>query len=402
MTQIRQTAPGAPTAPKALKSQYLSVSVVRPDQLSAQDVQAWRDLAAGHPAFANPLLGPDFAQAVAAVRPDARVAVWRKSGAAVAFLPHHAAPSGLVRPIGGALSDYHALVSGPGLDGPALLAGAGLEGWRFTGLIDPHGLFQPASTREAHRIVPADGPGAYLEAVRAASPKKFKNYRRLDNKLEREVGEIVMVGPDASQAAFDKLIAWKLEQLHRTGAFDFLAPAWTPALLQNLFERREGPFQGLMISLYAGGRLVAGQFGIRLGDVYHPWIASTDPEFAAWSPGQLFLLRVIEEMPRLGLSAYDLGPGHDHYKRPYAFTQISIGEGAALAPNASWLPGAIEGAWSLAGARKGGVVGRLRRRIDAITAAETSASARLRGVLAAAAASATRSRDASAREAASE
>ncbi len=370
------------------------VQILHPAELAPVDAQAWREIAAEAPAFANPLLGPDFAQAVGAVRPDARVAVWRRGGKPAAFLPHHPAPSGLVRPIGGALSDYHALISRGqrGLSGPALLGEAGLDGWRYTGLVDPHGLFKPATTREAHRIVLDGDAQAYLEAVRAGSPKKFKNYRRLDHKLEREVGELTLVARDVSQASFDRLLAWKADQLRLTGAFDFLRPAWTPALLQNLFERRSGELQGLMICLYAGGRLAAGQFGVRLGDVYHPWIASTDPDLAAWSPGQLFLLRAIEIMPALGLETYDLGPGHDHYKRPYALIQVAIGEGAALAPNAGWLPGAIEGAWSLAGASRGGVMQRVRRRIDAISAAETTSTARVRGVLAAAAARATRPR----------
>lgn len=365
----------------------LQTSIQHPAELSPADVQVWRDLTGPGSAFANPLLGPDFAQAVGAVRDDARVAVWRRDGRAFAFLAHHAAPSGLVRPIGGALSDYHALISDglDGLDAATLLAQAGLNGFRYTSLIDPHGLFAPTRRHEAHRIVLGEGPEAYLEAVRAASPKKFKNYRRLDNKLDREIGALRMVAPDQAQASFDLLLTWKIEQLRRTGGFDFLAPSWTPALLRALFERREGPMRGLMIGLYAGDRLAAGHFGIRVGEVYHPWIASTDPELAAWSPGQLFLLRAVEAMPALGLASYDLGPGHDHYKRPYAFTQIEVGEGAALSPRAGWLPGAIEGAWSMAGAGRGGVVHRLRRRIDAISAAETTLSARVRGVITAAA-----------------
>jgi CelD/BcsL family acetyltransferase involved in cellulose biosynthesis len=329
------------------------------------------------------------------LRSDARLAVFRRAGEAAGFLPFHDTASGLVRPIGGALSDYHALVSTDPLggDGPALLAEAGMTGFRFSGLIDPHGLFAASGLRDAHRIVLAGAPEAYLEQVRAVSPKKFKNYRRLDHKLDREIGALRLVADDASPEAFERLLQWKRDQLHRTGSFDFLAPDWTTGLLRSLFERREGDFRGLMVSLYAGERLVAGHFGVRLGATYHPWIASTDPDLAACSPGQIFLLRAIEAMPQLGLTTYDLGPGHDHYKRPYAFTQVQIGEGAALSSSAGWLPGAIEGAWSLAGAGKGGMVGRVRRRLDAIAAAETTVGARLRGVISAAA-SAGRAREA--------
>ena len=119
---------------------------------------------------------------------------------------------------------------------------------------------------------------------------------------------------------------------------------------------------------------MAGQFGVRQGDYFHPWIASVDPEMSAWSPGQLFLTRAIEAMPGLGLRAYDLGPSHDHYKRPYALTQVMVGEGAATARSAAgWISNAVEDAWSLAGGHGGGVVGKVRRRLDAIATTETTA-----------------------------
>ena len=42
------------------------------------------------------------------------------------------------------------------------------------------------------------------------------------------------------------------------GGHDFLAAGWTAKLFEQLFARREGNFQGLMICLYAQDRLVAG------------------------------------------------------------------------------------------------------------------------------------------------
>ena len=365
-----------------------------PSNLSADEIAVWRAMAADEPAFANPLLGPDFAQAVGAVRPEASVTVWRGAdGAPIAFLAHQRAQGGVARPIAGPLSDYQALISRreDRLDGARLLSVAGLAAWRYTALIDPHGVFaRPSLEHEAHRIVldasTETAADAYLEAIRAASAKKFKNYRRLGHALEREVGELRMAAPDDSAAAFGQLMTWKREQLARTGVFNFLGPAWTNLLLETMFARREGDFRGLMMGLYAGDRLVAGQFGVRQGDYFHPWIASVDPEMSAWSPGQLFLTRAIEAMPGLGLRAYDLGPSHDHYKRPYALTQVMVGEGAATARSAAgWINSAVEDAWTLAGAQRGGLLGKVRRRLDAIATTETTASGRVRGLAAAAA-----------------
>lgn len=373
--------------PRGLRDDPLDAApnaqILHPSELAGEDAARWRALAAAHPAFASPLVGPEFAQAVGAVRDDARVAVFRDGGEAQGFLAFHRRPGGLARPIGAPLSDHHALVSDPGLagQGPALLAAAGLGAYRYTGLVDPHGLFAPHETvRETFEVALAGPAEAYLEDLRSASAKKFKNWRRLDHKLDREAGPLRLVAPDRSEDAFRTLMAWKREQLRRSGGHDFLSPAWTRALFEDLFGRAEGEFTGLLISLYAGDQLVAAHFGVRLGGVFHPWIAAADPSLAAYSPGQVFLIRAIGSMTDLGLDRYVLGPGHDHYKRAFAPEPQWISEGVAIAPNAAGRAARREEqAWSLAGARRGGLAGRLRRRLEVIAAAETTFSGRARG-----------------------
>ena len=363
----------------------LNVETLHPSQLAPADTALWRSMAAAEPAFANPLLGPDFALAVGRVREDARVAVIRRDGETLGFLPHHRRPGRLARAIGSPLSDYHGVVShpDPGFRAEDLLRAADLGVFRYTGLIDPFGVFGGVGEPQSAFVIAPEGATAdYLEAVRAASPKKIKNYRRLDHKLEREMGQVRLVAPDTSRASFDLLIAWKREQLQRTGLHDFLRPDWTIGLLTDLFERQTGDFQGLMIGLYAGDALVAGHFGVRLGGVYHPWIASTNPDYGAWSPGQLFFLRAIAAMPELGLTRYDLGPGHDHYKRAYALTQTSALDGAVTARGmAGLVASSVEGAWTLAGGRGSGVVARVRRRVDAIASVELTVGGRMRGLV---------------------
>lgn len=363
----------------------LDVETLHPSLLSAEDVALWRSLAAAQGGFGNPLLGPDFAQAIGKVREDARVAVIRRAGEALGFLPYHRRPGGLARPIGSPLSDYHGLVSRPdaGLDLAQVLRAADVSVFRYTGLIDPHGVFpaSPETDRTAYVIDLRDATAeAYLEAIRAESPKKIKNYRRLDHKLDREVGPVRLVAGDVSREAFNLLIDWKRDQLARTGGHDFLRADWTRELMADLFSTRDGDFRGLMINLYAGDTLVGGHFGVRQGDVYHPWIASTSPEHAAWSPGQIFFLRAIAAMPGLGLTRYDLGPGHDHYKRSYGLNTVMIGEGAVTASSVGGrVAHSMESVWSLAGAHGAGPVGQLRRRMDAIASSELTMAGRVRG-----------------------
>ena len=361
----------------------LTADIIRPDALTPQDRAAWMGLRAATPAFASPLLGPDFAEAVGAVRSDAAVAVFRKHGRAIGFLAHHRRPNGLARPIGSPFSDYHALIAGPDLEASQALRLAGLREYRFAALIDPWGAFPTANTRsdQGHTIVlgsRGESAGAdYLEALRAGSPKRFKNVRRLDHKLERELGPVALVSPDHDPAAFDAMFAWKRAQFARTGLHDVFAPAWTQRLMRSLFQRREGPLQGLMITMTVAGGPVVMHFGVREGERFHPWIASHDPALAAFSPGQTFLWRAIEAMPSMGLKVYDLAAGHDHYKTPFASDKVPLLDGALrLAPG-------LEGsAWRLAESALGvSGAGRLRRRMDQIASVELTLAGRVKGLV---------------------
>lgn len=360
----------------------LNARTVHPADLTATEVATWEDLIAAEPAFGNPLMGPEFALAVGAVREDARVTVYARGDSLVGFLPHHRRPGGMGRPLGAPLADYHGLIAGAdaGLTQADVLSLAGLSAYRFTGLVDPYGVFAGSSVggSPGYAVVLPGSSEAYLETLRAVSPKRFKNWRRLDSKLERELGTVRIEASD-DPAVYDQIMDWKRAQLVRTGVADFLRPDWTRRLLAG-FAAAEGPLRGLTLTLWAGDQIAAGHFGVVKNGWYHPWIASTNPDLAVFSPGQTFLMRAIAAMPALGLTTYDLGPSHDHYKRHYAAPTAQVGEGTAAASTpAGKLAGGRERIWTLAGARREGMVASLRRRLDAIAVTELSTAGRLRG-----------------------
>lgn len=362
------------------------VQLMHPGELSVADLAAWRAMQAQSPAFASPLLGPDFAQMVGDVRDDARIAVWRRDGDAIGFLPHHRRPTGFARAIGAPFADYHALVSTPdaNLSGGEALASAKLTALRLSGLVDPYGVFANAApVRAPTYTIDLTGTGGdYLRGLHAHSANRAKNYRRYHRKLEADVGDLILIAPDRERDAFEQLLAWKRLQLARTGMHDFLRPDWTQTLLHDVFDRRAGSFQGLMISLYAGGRLIAAHFGARLDGVYHPWIGAMDPELEAYSPGFVHQWMAIEAMTPLALQTYDLGPGSDHWKKMFATSHADVGVGLATAPGfGGRLAGAAEGVWTvppLAGAR---LAERARHRLDQIASLELTLGGRVRGVV---------------------
>jgi CelD/BcsL family acetyltransferase involved in cellulose biosynthesis len=364
----------------------ITAEVERASTLSERDADAWRAFCAAEPSWRNPLLGPDFARLVGETREDARVAVLRRDGEPFGFLPFHRRPDGRARPIGAAFSDYHALVTAPGeaVDGPQALAAAGITGLRTSGLIDPRAAFpELGDSDERGFIIELQGSAQqHRQRLRAANPKRYKNWGRLRNKLEREVGQVALTPDDVCPEALDRLIAWKRQQFRDTGCHDVLRPQWAQALFLAAFARREGPLRGVMITLRAGGRLAAGVFGVASGGVMHVWLSAIDRELAACGPGQVLMLMAPEALEALGLRALDLGPSYAHYKAPFATGQVPLREGLAIAAGHAGLAvRSIDGAWALAGERRIGAVARLRRRLDHIAAAETSVGGRVRGVV---------------------
>ena len=366
--------------------QMIEAEVLHPSALSERAAEAWRAFCAAEPAWRNPLLGPDFARLVGEVRADARVAVLRRGGHLIGFLPFHRRPDGRAWPIGAAFSDYHALVTAPGeaIGGADALAAAGIAGLRASGLIDPHGAFAELRDSEDHGYVIAlEGtPEAHHQRLKAANPKRYKNWGRLRNKLEREVGPLTLTPGDVSSEALAQLIGWKREQFSDTGCHDVLRPVWARSLFQTAFERRDGALKGVMITLHAGGRLAAGFFGVAAGGVMHVWLSAIDRELSACGPGQVLMLMAPEALQALGLDVLDLGPSHAHYKAPFATGEVGLREGLAIAAGRTGQGvRSLDGAWVLAGERRFAAVARLRRRLDHIDAAETSISGRVRGVV---------------------
>ena len=185
----------------------------------------------------------------------------------------------------------------------------------------------------------------------------------------------MVLGSEAGSAeALDQLIDWKREQFERTGAHDVLRPNWARRLFHDILQA-QGHARGLLITLRAGGRLVAGHFGLAVGPHAHAWLSVIDPECSGCGPGQVLTLRLAELMPELGLQTYDLSPGYAHYKAPFATRTVGVREGVAVAAGrAGAAARSVNAAWALAGQSQ--AMSRLRRRLDQINAAEVSATGR--------------------------
>jgi CelD/BcsL family acetyltransferase involved in cellulose biosynthesis len=339
------------------------VEIVNITALTDDLAMRWRALQALTPDFGSPLLGPDFARLVGNYRPQANVAIgYDKQDQPIAFFGFHSVSQGYVRAIGAPFCDYQAIVSDPtaSFKGEDFFKLAGIDAIAFSSLSDPLNVFDKTHMEvvEAHRIDCDNDGEAFSEKLRLSNTKWSKNVRRLTNKMDRELGTVRLVAHDTNRESFDTMMAIKVAQFHQTGVTNVLRSDWVQRFMRDLFDMRGADFGGCMVSLYAGEKFVAGHFGVRLGDWFHPWIASTCPLSHPYSPGIIFLNEMTRQSDKFGLRIVDLSAGHGHYKSQFCRDPISVHAGVVGSkPNAAPNQGS-------------GPVGHIARRLDLINAVE--------------------------------
>jgi CelD/BcsL family acetyltransferase involved in cellulose biosynthesis len=361
------------------------VSVTLQTTLTEGDAEAWRALCATHTDYASPLLGPDFARLVAGIRPDVRHWLVHEGDTLVAAMAVHLRPGGLARPAGAPFADTAGPVLAPGFvpDLPDLIRRAGLAAYRADAVADPHGVLEGPGIEEGEAswlIQPGErAPDDYLEACRAANPKRMKNFRRLMRRLDEAHGPIALVHGPPEPVALSNLLAWKSAQFRETGKLDVVSAANSARVL-NATARASGPgAEGFMVALMAEGRLYAGHFGVRSGRHFHPWISAYDTSLAEYGPGVLLLKQVIEHMGDMGLDSYSLAGGHDHYKKYFALdTRPTRRVNITGAGPGGRFQAATAGLWNSIGARREtSLAGRLQRRLDHIAVCEPTTTGRI-------------------------
>jgi len=365
----------------------LRCETIKADALNARDREAWAEMALAT-GLDSPLLHPDFALAVAGVRQDVEIALFRDQRGLAAAFAFHRRPGGFARPVGSAFSDIHAILRRSDIAerDEELLAMAGLSRARFTALFTPDkppatGLEPVGPSRAALKCSTGE---ALVAELQAEHPKRFKDFRRRMRKLEAEHGQIRLETSE-SRETLEQLIRWKRLQFRETGRHDVLAPRWTSRLMHALFARQEGAVRGRLYTLRAGGRLIAAEYGPEGHGTFHPWLAAYDPEMSPYSPGHLLVYLLLSQMDRFGLDRYEMGTGHEDYKKYFTNHSSALFSGVVRAPRLEEQVRAaamqlVRVSLALCGERVRGFGERIHSRLDHIAAAETSAAGRWAGL----------------------
>jgi CelD/BcsL family acetyltransferase involved in cellulose biosynthesis len=331
----------------------MKVSVVRPHELGAAELSAWRAMQRASPAFVNPFLSPGFTLAAGRVRPAARVAVLEEGRDVVGFFPFEQGPFRIGRPIGAGVSDSQGVVHTPGLEWslPELLKCCHLDVWEFDHLVA--GQIASAGQGVARRSSPvidvSDGYDAYVAERQRSSKKVIKSTLYKERKLGRDFGGARFEFDTQDPQALVLLMRWKSAQYRRTGRRDRFAIGWIERLVWDLFETRPDGCTGILSVLYSADRMVAAHFGLRCDRSLSCWFPAYDPSIASYSPGLLLHLKMAGAAAIAGIRYLDLGKGDEAYKQSLKTGDLTVGEGSVHRPSVASVVHAVRrtpGRWA--------------------------------------------------------
>ncbi len=329
---LTETSLGAVDTTPVAADGPLRIDVVPAGALTGEQIDAWSQIQRANAELCSPLFRPEFTLAVANLRDDVEVALLTRGGAAVGFFPFHRCAGGVARPVGFSLSDYHGVIASASLDFDAkqLLRDSGLKAWHFDHLPTAQVPFVP------FHWYPADSPyidlargfDHYQQQRRAAGSDTVKQVLRKIRKIEREVGPLEFVPFTTDDQLFETLIEWKIAQYREIRSVNHLAEPWRIELLKSIVHTTGENFCGMMSGLWAGKHLLAVHLGMQSGGVLHCWFPTYSDEFAKYSPGLIFWIRLAQEAQSLGLHRIDLGKGPERYKRSLMTGATPLAEGS--------------------------------------------------------------------------
>lgn len=346
--------------------------------LSVPERDSWRAFVAADPALRHPYFDLRYALAAADVAPGAGVAVVRRRGRPVGFLPFQRR-GGVIQPLGAPLTDYHGVIAAPGerIALADLAARMGGRVFRFNGLVG--GDAQPTWTMR--RRLEADLSGGWsdwLSRRQADRGSVFKNLRRAERALARDLGPVRFTLGERDPAVLDHILTRKREQMERTGWPDIFGCGWTQALLHRLLASEDEDFGARLAVLRAGDRIVSAEIGLHGAGVRHLWFPIYEPDLRRYAPGQLMTLKTLEACAEQGLTRVDFGAGDESYKSTFADPAEIVFEGSAAA--GPWRAAAtrmLAAAVNADPARLGRVRNAVVRRLDVVTACEPDMGRRL-------------------------
>lgn len=295
----------------------MNISTVKFEQLTNDQLAVWSAIQCAHPEFGGPFFRPEFTQLVASVRADVEVAVLEEAGTPVGFFPFQRSLFNAGQPVGGGLSEFHALIAPPEIkcDPVEILRACRLSSWRFDHLVPVHASFERFawSSADSPYIDLSDGFEGYL-AQRPNGRRLMSEHGQKKRKFEREVAPIRYEPHVSDPDVLATCLEWKAGQALRTGRVDIFKYSWIAELLKGVLACQGEDFAPAMPVYYAGDQIAAIVFGIRSGPVFQPLFPTYSPDLSDYSPGYLLWIEIMKAAESQGIRRIVLGKGEESYK----------------------------------------------------------------------------------------
>lgn len=291
----------------------------------------WRDWQAASPSLSSPFFSPAFCRIVAEVREDTRIAVICEDGRAVGLLPYHAQARGRIAPLAGPISDYHGVVSAPGVgfDAGAILGGIGAGAYDFNHAPVAQTALSPGAFHHTRSPVVdlRDGFEAWRLAQRA-KVRAIKDVERRGRKMARELGEFRFVPNDVSEVVWDHFMTWKRAALAQMGVDFILDQPWAREVIAQVRAAQSKEFAGMTSALFAGETLAGVHFGMRSATSWHWWFPAFNDDLSRYSPGLSLIMECLKHAEEIGVQELDFGRGSERYKGEFANGGHDLMEGS--------------------------------------------------------------------------
>jgi len=321
----------------------MHISIATPDALDTTEIERWRSIKGSNPELVSPYFCPEYTFLTASVRDDIYVGIIEEGKEIVGFFPFQKNSRFTAGPVGGPLSDYQGLILKKGfeINAKEMLRQCGLKTWNFNHLIASQSTLQSYHKIKdvSYLIDISEGLDHYLESLRISGSKLLSTTLRKQRKLEREIGPISFFYHTKDENVLSQMFEWKSQQYLKTGKMDAFSFKWIKKLIKNIWSTQAEGFSGVLSALYVNDTLIAAHMGMRSDEVWHWWFPTYNPEFAKYSPGSIFLMKMIENAPRKKIKVIDLGKGRSRYKDQFSNRQIELAEGVI---SLSKFPGEIK------------------------------------------------------------
>lgn len=320
----------------------MRIEAVAVRELGDAEVARWRALQASHPSLANPHFSPDYAQLMARVRPDARVAILEDSAGIQGFFAvqwQHRVGSAAM-PLGAPVGDYQGIVGDAhGVSVAGLCKALRVGRLDFSRALAHQSMFSDRSKggEETWIADVSAGSVVYFAQLKARRPQFLYQLARTRRKLARERGEVSFAANSSDVAHLETMLRWKEAQLARTRQPAVWRTPWVRRSLIDSLSSGNEHFSGVLFTLTVDDHLIAGNLCFRGAEGLHGVLMAHDPSFDAFSPGLQLLREILEWAAQRGLREVDFGTGEQMYKRQFGTHRRGVVWGWDGPPSlASW------------------------------------------------------------------